>query len=86
MDINSVQALAVRLALIQFYKGRGWKKNMSIIDLVKDKVERNFKVDKKTSGGFIIGDGTGVGKTRELAAFVMSVILQEKALLDVQNT
>nr|BDX26463.1 MAG: hypothetical protein [White spot syndrome virus] len=85
MDINSVQALAVRLALIQFYKGRGWKKNMSIIDLVKDKVERNFKVDKKTSGGFIIGDGTGVGKTRELAAFVMSVILQEKALLDVQK-
>nr|BDT63519.1 MAG: wsv026-like protein [Pasiphaea japonica whispovirus] len=86
MDINSVQALAVRLALVQLYKGRGWKKSMSISVLIKHEQKRKVKKNKIPCGGFIIGDGTGVGKTREIAAFVVSVILYEKALSDVQKT
>lgn len=85
MDINSVQALAVKLALIQFYEAKGWKKEMSVTELIKNELYRKTKTNKNPFGGFIIGDGTGVGKTRELAAFVISVILLEKSLADVQR-
>lgn len=85
MDINSVQAHAVKLALIQFYEGKGWKKELSVTELIKNELHRRTKTNKKPFGGFIIGDGTGVGKTRELAAFVISVILLEKSLTDVQR-
>lgn len=85
MDINSIQALAVRLALIQYYEAKGWKKEMSVTELIKNELYRKTKTNKKPFGGFIIGDGTGVGKTRELAAFVVSVILLEKSLADFQR-
>lgn len=84
-DINSIQAIAVRLALVQYFDNKGWKPNMSVRELVRSGITKkssSSSPNKKYAGGFIIGDGTGVGKTRELAAFLTSVVLYEKAMQD----
>nr|BDT62981.1 MAG: wsv026-like protein [Trachysalambria curvirostris nimavirus] len=83
-DINSVQATAVRLALVQYFDSKGWKEYMTPDDLITIDLVRRGCSNNKTAGGFIIGDGTGVGKTRELAAFIVSVTLYEKAISDTQ--
>nr|BDV50214.1 MAG: wsv026-like protein [Chiromantes dehaani nimavirus] len=83
-DINSVQATAVQLALIQYFDSKGWKNTMDVMELVTSDINRKSCPNKKAAGGFIIGDGTGVGKTRELAAFLVSVVLYEKAMRDTQ--
>ena len=74
-DINSAQATAVRLALIQYYDMKGWKNDMDTMALVKAEISRRACPNKKPAGGFVLGDGTGVGKTRELAAFAVSIII-----------
>lgn len=83
-DINSVQATAVKLALIQYFDSKGWKNTMDDVELVTADIKRKSLPNKKAAGGFVIGDGTGVGKTRELAAFLVSVVLYEKAMRDTQ--
>ena len=83
-DINSVQATAVKLALIQYFDSKGWKNTMNVAELVTSDTNRKSCPNKKAAGGFVIGDGTGVGKTRELAAFLVSVVLYEKAMRDTQ--
>ena len=83
--INSVQAHAVRLALVQYYKHRLWRPDLSEEDLVvcsfNKKKTRKLKKNRY-GGGMIIGDGTGIGKTREMASFLISVVLAEQ---EVQN-
>lgn len=71
--INSVQAHAVRLAMIQYYKFRNWRYDMMEEELVTASFNRN----ERHGGGLIIGDGTGMGKTREMAATLNSIILAE---------
>lgn len=71
--INSVQAHAVRLAMVQYYKFRNWCHGMTEEELVTV----SFNRDDRRGGGFIIGDGTGMGKTREMAATLNSIILAE---------
>ena len=83
-NINSVQATAVKLALIQYFDSKGWKNTLDVMELVTSDINRKSCPNKKAAGGFIIGDGTGVGKTRELAAFLVSVVLYEKAMRDTQ--
>ena len=83
-DINSAQAMAVKLALIQYFDTKGWKKTMDVVELATSNMKRKYCPNKKPAGGFIIADGTGVGKTRELAAFLISVVLYEKAMRDTQ--
>nr|BDT62709.1 MAG: wsv026-like protein [Metapenaeus ensis nimavirus] len=83
-NINFVQATAVRLALVQYFISKGWKKSMGPEELITTDLLRRALPNKNTVGGFIIGDGTGVGKTRELAAFLVSVVLYEKAIHDTQ--
>lgn len=83
--INSVQAHAVRLALVQYYKHRLWRPDLSEEDLVmcsfNKKKARKLKKNRY-GGGMVIGDGTGIGKTREMASFLISVVLAEQ---EVQN-
>lgn len=79
--INSVQSHAVLLALKQYFKHRIWQPNISESELVtasfnKRKARRLRR--NLYGGGFIIGDGTGIGKTREIAAFLVSVVLAER--------
>jgi len=83
--LNSVQATAVRLALVQYYRQRGWVYGMSDEELGKtcspslgEHRRRNW--DRPYGRGFIIGDGTGVGKTREMAAFALSIVMAERAV------
>lgn len=79
--INSVQSHAVLLALKQYFKHRMWQPNISESELVtasfnKRKARRLRR--NLYGGGFIVGDGTGIGKTREMAAFLVSVVLAER--------
>nr|BDV49767.1 MAG: wsv026-like protein [Penaeus semisulcatus pemonivirus] len=83
--LNSVQATAVRLALVQYYRQRGWVYGMSDEELGKTcspslGEHRRWNCDRPYGRGFIIGDGTGVGKTREMAAFALSIIMAERAV------
>nr|BDW09825.1 MAG: wsv026-like protein [Marsupenaeus japonicus pemonivirus] len=85
--LNSVQATAVRLALVQYYRQRGWLYGMSDEELGKTcspslGEHRRQNRHHPYGRGFIIGDGTGVGKTREMAAFILSVIMAERAVQD----
>ena len=77
--INDVQSLAVRLALIQYYRQRGWTLGMTDAELGATCLTPNGE-QSKYARGFIIGDGTGVGKTREIAAFVVSAIMAERTV------
>nr|BDT63150.1 MAG: wsv026-like protein [Sicyonia whispovirus] len=83
-EINSVQAHAVRLALIQFYRSNGWEEAMSEEQLVRVDMVQGLNTRKPPLGGFVIGDGTGVGKTREIAAFLLSTVILKRALQDSQ--
>lgn len=80
--INSVQAHAVRLAMVQYYKFRNWRHDMS----EKELVTASFNKNERRGGGFIIGDGTGMGKTREMAATLNSIILAEGEVQKCINT
>lgn len=75
-SIDSVQALSVRLSLVQYYDHKGWAPGLC----EKQLISANYNKNTKYGGGFIIGDGTGVGKTREVAAFLVSVIMAERAV------
>ena len=78
-SINEVQASAVRLALVQYYVQRGWGPGMSEAELG----DTCFDSPRGDGRGFVLGDGTGVGKTRELAAFALSLVLLERAVQEL---
>nr|BDT62918.1 MAG: wsv026-like protein [Trachysalambria curvirostris majanivirus] len=66
MSLIDIQGEAVRLFCVQYYRHRG--------NLGQSKREPT----NRFGGGFIIGDGTGVGKSREIAAMIICTILIEK--------
>lgn len=79
--INSVQSHAVLLALKQYFKHRMWQPNISEPELVTTSFNKRKARRLRRNlygGGFIVGDGTGIGKTREMAAFLVSVVLAER--------
>ena len=87
--INSVQAQAVRLALVQYYKHRLWRPDMSEEDLVMcsfNKKKARKRKKNRYGGGMVIGDGTGIGKTREMASFLISVVLAEQEMQNCVNS
>ena len=81
-DINSVQALACRLCLVKYFEYKGWRPDMSMMELVRSEIMRKSSPNKPFAGGFVIGDGTGVGKTREIASVLVSIVLYEKSVQD----
>nr|BDT63232.1 MAG: wsv026-like protein [Hemigrapsus takanoi nimavirus] len=87
--INSVQADAVRRLLVQYYKHKRWRHNMTEEELVmcsfNKKKARKLK-ENRYGGGMVIGDGTGIGKTREMASFLVSVVLAEQEMQNCVNS
>lgn len=70
-NINSRQAEAVLLAMVQYYNSRN--------GLGQDLCENEY------AGGMIISDGTGMGKTREIAAIALSSIIMESYMEKQQH-
>nr|BDT62204.1 MAG: wsv026-like protein [Penaeus semisulcatus majanivirus] len=68
MSLITLQGEAVRLFSVQYYKHRG---NLG---------QGDAKSKNAYGGGFIIGDGTGVGKSREIAGMIVTAILVEQYL------
>lgn len=82
-SINQVQVHAVRLALIQYYKHACWSPSLSVETLLNATYDSRIREEIRVNnygGGFVIGDGTGIGKTREMAAFIISVVLAESSI------
>ena len=61
-NINSVQAAAVKLALIQYYDMKGWKKHMDVMELVTAGMTRRARPNKKPAGGFCYRRWNGRGE------------------------
>nr|BDT61664.1 MAG: wsv026-like protein [Marsupenaeus japonicus endogenous nimavirus] len=68
MSLITLQGEAVQLFSVQYYKHRG--------NLGQGDTASKYKY----GGGFIIGDGTGVGKSREIAGMIITTILVEEYL------
>nr|GAV93158.1 hypothetical protein SCV_034 [Chionoecetes opilio bacilliform virus] len=81
-NINTTQAQASTLALVNFYENKGWCYDLKLEELVQVETTRRSSLCKNFAGGFVIGDGTGVGKTRSIAVVVESIVLYEKTIQD----
>jgi len=73
MSLITLQGEAVRLFSVQYYKHRD---NLGYIDARSKNIY---------GGGFVIGDGTGVGKSREIAGMIVTTILVEQYLNKKKN-
>nr|BDV49888.1 MAG: wsv026-like protein [Metapenaeopsis lamellata majanivirus] len=67
MSLINLQGEAIRLFSVQYYKHKG------NIGQLTDTISKNLY-----ARGFIIGDGTGVGKSREIVGMIMTTILVER--------
>ena len=85
LDINTVQAEGVTLTLKQLYRVKKWTKHDTIVDIIDKENQRLSSHNVQPLGGFIIGDGTGAGKTREIASVIVNTVLSEKILSDYQR-